>query len=65
MHSLAAYAQFQGNTRNEGYELLVRLDAYTNVPLFVVAWRHQGPLEEFGAVGEAEGGLIVFDVVCG
>ena len=43
MHSLAAYAQLQGNAGDESYELLIRLDAYTDVPLFVVSWRHQSP----------------------
>ena len=43
MHSLAAYAQLQGNARDEGYELLVRSYAHTDMPLLVVTRGYQCP----------------------
>lgn len=42
-YSLAAYAKPQWDARDERYELLVRLNTHTNMPLFMKAWWHESP----------------------
>ena len=53
------HAQFVWDTRDEGDQFVGRDDADADVPGLVVAGMFEYPVEEFGRVVEAEGGIVV------